>query len=317
MATSFSRQRTRRNSPSRSGAISGIALAAIVLGVAGSVTGCAIDMGRVRETETHEFRFDEREGPLRIRARVDDGQIRVIGASDGGIEIDFEVIARGGSPERARKLLETMQVFAEEKDGEIIVTARRELTGSRWASLRADVEIRIPREAGTELDLLTDDGRIYVHDSIGDLRAESRDGRIEVGRIQGEVAIRTADGSIVGEDIRGSIDAETDDGRIRLSGTFESLRAVTRDGRIIVTGEEAPPTGDWTMRTGDGSVRVQVPPASSLDIEASTGDGRIVNRLEGFEGREEKEYLRGRTGSGAKRIEISTRDGNITLSHEP
>ena len=210
-----------------------------------------------------------------------------------------------------------MRVHAEEKDGEIVVTARRELAGSRWANLRADVEIRIPREASTELDLLTDDGRIYVHDSIGDVRAESRDGRIEVGRIQGEIAIRTADGSILGDDIQGNVDAETEDGRIRLSGTFENLRAVTRDGRIVVTAMETPPIGDWTLRTGDGSVRVEVPTSSSLDIDASTGDGRIVNRLEGFDGREEREYLRGRTGSGAKRIEISTRDGNITLSHEP
>ena len=317
METSFSKRRVPRKPTSRRPAITQTILVAVVAGLAASMNGCAIDTGGFRETETHEFRFEPSDRPWTIRARVDDGEIRVVEADGNEVEVDFEVIARANSKERARKLLESMRVYAEERDGEIVVTARRESTGRRWANSRADVQIRLPRGAAAELDLLTDDGRIYVHDTHGELRAESRDGRIEIGRVRGVLAIRTGDGSILGEDLEGSVDAETEDGRIRLAGAFESLRAVTRDGRINVNSMEAPPTGDWTLRTGDGSIRVAVPTSSSLDIEATTGDGRIVNRLEGFDGREEREYLRGRIGSGGHRIEMTTRDGNIALGHEP
>lgn len=318
MVTSYSKLRSRAES--RRSRLRDFSTAAALVCLAGSVAACHFDHRRVQESADHAFRFPEQTDPWRVRVRVDDGSIRVVGHDGAELEIDVEVVSRSHSSETASSLIESMQIDAQQHPGEVLVTARRDATGlGRFSSLRANVEIRVPNSGiDTELDLFTGDGRVQVQNVNGTLQVETTDGRIEVDGVSGSLNLRASDGSIAGDGLQGDVDADSEDGRIRLSGIFGRIRANTRDGSIDVTCSEVPIlTDDWSLRTTDGAIRVRLPKGSSAELDASTADGRIINHLEEFEGRHDRDYLRGRLGSGGKLIQMKTFDGRITLSADP
>jgi DUF4097 and DUF4098 domain-containing protein YvlB len=217
--------------------------------------------------------------------------------------------------EMARKLLDRIEVEAVQEVNRIQIRGRADRGPERsiGSDLRADVTVRVPAEA--DLDLRTGDGRIRIERVRGVIEAETGDGRISATGTSGRLTLRTEDGSITGSEIEGSVDAVSEDGRIELDGAFETLRVVTSDGSIRVDCRQGTaPTGDWTLRTGDGSVRLSLPASISVDIDATTSDGRIENRLSRFEGRETDRRVHGRTGGGGALVFVSTMDGRIELT---
>ncbi len=89
-------------------------------------------------------------------------------------------------------------------------------------------------------------------------------------------------------------------------------------------------TDDWDISTGDGSVSLYLPSGFGAELDAHTGDGSIRNDLkvdgarlqaEAEPGaaatqppdRNDRRTVRGRLGSGGKRLRIRTGDGTIHL----
>jgi hypothetical protein len=149
------------------------------------------------------------------------------------------------------------------------------------------------------------------------VRAESGDGRIEVEEAKGELRLRTEDGSIAGTRLDASVEAASGDGSIELEGSFTRLEATTSDGSIRIDCREWRETTEgWTIRTGDGAIRVLLPASAAAEIDATASDGRIVNRLSSFDGGgrgESESRLRGKLGPGGPLLFLSTMDGSIEL----
>jgi DUF4097 and DUF4098 domain-containing protein YvlB len=166
-----------------------------------------------------------------------------------------------------------------------------------------------------------------------DLRATSGDGSIKVERVDGRIELRSGDGSIRGRDLSGDVTADTGDGSIRLEDVAGALDAVTADGSIVASGTlsvvkarsgdgsvsvrayaGSRATGDWTISTGDGAVTLELPQGFSAELDAHTGDGRVVvprtlsRDLEGG-----KRTARGRLGEGGRLLRVRSGDGSIVL----
>ncbi len=281
------------------------------------IGGCTIP--RAEQTATERFRF-EITGRSRLEVRLDEGSIYVVGTSSKEVGIVVTKKARAHSAEGALALLDELDVDARQQGDRVQVEVRR-LTGSRTEQrgisfhssfVRSDVEIRVPRE--TDLMLITEDGRIEVERVVGQVETETGDGRLRLREIEGAVRGRTSDGSIVGIDLAGDVDVSTGDGRIELTGNFGRLTAITSDGSIKVRCTmDCSSHDDWMIRSSDGSITLTLPSDFSADLEASTGDGSIINELPVTKSIESKTRIKGTMGRGGKLVLLRTSDGRITI----
>lgn len=277
---------------------------------------CGCDPQRVEESESEEIRFEAGSERPRIEIDIDEGSIEIEGVeSSRAIEGEFVKRARSVDRDSARRLLPRIEIFASDEGGRIRLQGRVEDIPPFGGDLETDLILRVPREA--ELSISTGDGRIHLRGIEGMIRAESGDGRIEVEDASGELRLRTEDGSIAGIGLDASVEAESGDGSIELDGSFPRLEATTSDGSIRVDCREwREPIEGWTLRTGDGSIRIFLPSSAAADIDATASDGRIVNRLSRFEGAlrgESESRLRGKLGGGGPLLFLSTMDGRIEL----
>ena len=71
---------------------------------------------------------------------------------------------------------------------------------------------------------------------------------------------------------------------------------------------------EWMLRTGDGSVSLELPENLAADLYCHTGDGHIdVDLPMTTEGRIKGNELRGKLNGGGKLITVHTGDGSINL----
>lgn len=279
-----------------------------------ALASLSCDSYRVEESTTEELRFDAVD-TRRIEVRVDEGSVDVEPSrAEGVVEAIFRKRARASDRKGALALLETARAEGVQEGATLRVRARTGLsdTLSFGGTLRTDVTLRLPPDI--ELDVRTDDGNIALTDVSGVVSVETEDGRVRLSRIRGDVTVRTWDGSIAGSDLQGAFDVETGDGRVRLDGSFTALRAVTGDGSLrIECREPLALTQDWTIRTLDGSIELELARSLSARLEASSSDGRVVNDLSRFEGITGERRSRGTLGKGGPLILVTTLDGRITL----
>lgn len=274
--------------------------------------GC--DRQRVEDTETEEFRFTIGEHTV-VEVRIENGSVKVVVGASGVVEVVFENRARAADRAGARSLLESVRTEAL-RDGDVVrVKASSVARGAvtLGGGVRTDVTLRVPPRA-IELDIRTEDGRVAIEGVSGALVAETGDGRIRVADVDGIVKLRTHDGSITGVNLTGDFDVLSGDGRIRLDGNFGQLRVVTSDGSVRVSARDMTTiSSDWSIRTSDGSIELTLPKNFDAELDATTGDGRIINNLSRFEGTERRGRVKGTLGSGGPLILLVTMDGRISL----
>jgi DUF4097 and DUF4098 domain-containing protein YvlB len=266
------------------------------------------------ETDSESFTFEVAAEPPFVEVRIDRGPLVVTSSRSGRIDLEVRKTAKAADREAARALLDTVDVEVRELDRGLRIESRAGSGSLLGDTVTTELRLRVP--ASTDLDLRTDDGSVRVEGIEGRLAVDSGDGRVELERVAGEIRVRTADGSIRGSELAGSVDARTDDGRVEIDGRLDALEAVTADGSIRVRVEGSEPralASPWTLRTLDGSIRLELPSELSADVEASTSDGDIDAELERFTGSREEGRLRGRLGDGGALILLVTMDGSIHL----
>jgi len=161
---------------------------------------------------------------------------------------------------------------------------------------RVSIEVHMPRE--------------------GKVNLQTGDGSIELSHLKGEMQMRSGDGHLEINAVDGDLRAHTGDGYIRAAGRFDQLDATTGDGKIeasALSGSNI--RSDWSLRTGDGSVALQIPENLSANVFLHTGDGRITANVPlTLEGEIGKSELRGKLNGGGNLLTIHTGDGSIQLN---
>ena len=288
-------------------------LAPYLIAVSVASSACSIDV-QGEESVLREQKRIPVAGTPDLTVRTFDGSIEIRPWDREEILVDIE--RRAGSVEDARRIV----VDTTEQNGVVRIEARQperdgffEHAGGR--SPRVRMVITVPRQVN--VDARTGDGAILARDLNGRIELRTGDGSIRLQGMDGDITLSTGDGAVTAGELRGRVAITTGDGSVNLSGRLDSLTARTGDGAIDV---DALPGSmmrdDWSISTGDGSVRVRLPADFNADIDAHTGDGGIVTTgVAVARPRDERRArdLRGRVGSGGQMLTIRTGDGAIDI----
>jgi DUF4097 and DUF4098 domain-containing protein YvlB len=158
-----------------------------------------------------------------------------------------------------------------------------------------EVELQVPRNLNSDI--------------------HTGDGSISLESVRGETHLSTGDGSIQADGLDGNLDARTGDGSMHVRGRFDMLTLQTGDGSIDATVENGSKmTSSWSIRTGDGSLRLKLPASFSADLDVHTGDGSIHSDLPVTStGSRRENELRGKLNAGGALLTVRTSDGSVSL----
>ena len=289
--------------------------------LAGSVTllpfvvlsACTINVHGDAYTTREEKRF-EVDGVVELELVSFDGSIEVRGGNRSDVVVEIE---KAGS---SKEIVDSIKVVAEQEGNRIRVEARGPDT-SQWmiGVGRLDRRARLVATVPRDCNLLADsrDGSIKVERLKGRLELRSGDGSVHGYDLDGSVTVDTSDGSIKLQGISGTVDAKTGDGSLTIDGRLTAARLRTEDGSVALRLEPGSAMGEsWDVRTGSGSVSLQIPEGFAAEIDASTGDGAVrADRELGLQvsGEEPRRRLTATLASGKHRLNLRSGDGSIVL----
>ncbi len=178
-------------------------------------------------------------------------------------------------------------------------------------SLRVDVSL--PRDA--DVDIASSDGRVTLAPLTGVERVHTGDGDIEADGLAGELHLSTSDGAIRARGLDGSVEATSSDGAIEIEGRFDRLDLETSDGHVeasALAGSKV--ASGWSLRSGDGRLRLRIPSDLAADLDLHSGDGSIRLDLPiQVTGQIARHDLRGKLNGGGAVIRMRSGDGSIRV----
>lgn len=171
------------------------------------------------------------------------------------------------------------------------------------------IEVRVP--AGARVEIARCAGA-DVTGIAGDVSVHSTDGHVTLADLTGSVDARSDDGYVRATNVRGDrLALESQDGHLALDDVaVSSLQGTTRDGRIEAQGLRV--SGDASLQTDDGSVRVALAPDADLTIDATTRDGNISVDGSTVDG-DDSAQRTVRVGAGTGQMKLATADGSIHI----
>lgn len=223
-----------------------------------------------------------------LRLEAGDGAVVVTPSASNAIEARIETVGWRIGPSE-------VQVVDRQMGDRVELELR--VPRVRWGVGRRSIRVELRVPPSIRANLRTSDGSITVEGLKGDTRLFSGDGRIRVS------------------DVEGALEATTNDGSIRVSGRFDSLQLNSGDGSIeadVKPGSRL--NSSWRIKTGDGHVKIRLPQELAADVEAHTGDGRVVSDLPVVvTGTIRRSELRGKLNGGGPLLSVRTGDGGISL----
>lgn len=231
-------------------------------------------------------------GTPELRVETNDAEIRVNSADASAIEVHVTT--------------EGLQIASDK----VRITERQ--MGNR-------VEVEVHRPSETHFFTIHPRSR-YIRIDVtvprqANLNLHTSDGNVSIDGVKGEMRVDTSDGHIEGDRLDGAFDAHSSDGHIRVRGRFDALQLRSGDGRIEAEAlQGSKMSSGWSVRSGDGSVRLSVPDGFAADLDAHTGDGHItLNFPVTMSGSFDRSTVRGKINGGGQFLELRTGDGNITV----
>jgi DUF4097 and DUF4098 domain-containing protein YvlB len=162
-------------------------------------------------------------------------------------------------------------------------------------SRHVNIDIHMPRQ-----------GKVYLR---------TGDGEIRLANFKGNMDVDSGDGSQELTGLDGILRSHTGDGRIQADGRFDGLDLSTGDGRIearALAGSTS--QNNWSLRSGDGSVTLEIPDKFAADVDLHTGDGHInLDMPLTVDGRMDHNHVHGKLNGGGNLLTIHTGDGSIRL----
>jgi DUF4097 and DUF4098 domain-containing protein YvlB len=260
-----------------------------------------------------------------VHVNTNDGSVSIVTGENK--QVEFRVEYHGF------ELDKSLHIESDQKGDRVELTARivNRLGFSFGNTRRLHIEVRMPKDADLQVEtgdgsvessklsgnisIRTHDGSINASHLSGNIELRSGDGSLTVNSLSGVVRLHTGDGAIEGSDLDGSMDAYSGDGHVRLSGRFDNLKVKTGDGSIdthVLLGSKL--DAGWSIVTGSGSVDLALPNDLQVDLDATTGDGRISMDIPvTVQGTISRSKVRGKIGGGGQTLTIHTGDGSIHL----
>ena len=293
----------------------------------------------------------------RVEARTNDGPVEVRGAGGpvsltvrngaawaSGIEGPLAIEARRASVEvdgvagAATVDAEGAPVWVSGAESSVTVRGRNAPVAVEDSFGPIEIEtriapIRLERIGGSAV-LRSEFGDVVAMSIEGPLEIRTDSADLEVRRARSGAAIQAAGGVLVLDDVAGPLTVTSGRGEVRASrlsgaadftGDAGGITVRGFGGALSVTSGDAEVDvatdalgGEVGLVTERGDIRLALPSAGSFSLSAETDGGDVDSEFT-LERREADGRSRweGRAGSGAERVTISTREGDITLRSHP
>jgi hypothetical protein len=281
---------------------------AAALGTGLLLTGCIdIDFGSSdRYQEPFHYSYDLRPG-ARVNLESFNGSVEITGWDQNKVEITG--VKYASTEDGLRALRVDVRNEADYLD---VRTERPSVRHGNWG---ARYTVQMPK--GAVLDrITTTNAQIRVRNLDSGGRFKTSNGAIRAENLKGLVDARTTNGMIEVHNIAGGATMKTTNGRIRAEDVGGECSAETSNGSIELAMQSVPKSG-IRAETSNGAITVRLPSGAGAQLEANTTNSSIntemdvngnVNGVTGNRG-----HLSGTIGAGGPLIELSTRNGRISV----
>lgn len=249
-------------------------------------------------------------GKPRLTVDAGDGSVSIVARDQN--QIDAHVTTRGWRIGPDVKIIQHQTGNAVE----IHIRVPHEIFHFFGAMHSLHVELDVPDNA--DLQIHTSDGSINCDGVSGAISLDSGDGSISAQGLSGSVHLHSGDGSIRASGVDGSLVASSGDGRIAVRGRFDSLDLHSGDGSIEASAAPGSRTSSaWSLRSGDGSIRLALPANFAAELDAHTGDGHIhLDFPVTISGMISRSTIHGKLGAGGGPLVLRSGDGSIHIEKE-
>ena len=275
-------------------------------------------------SETVEKRFTV-SGMPRVRVSNVSGETRIRADQPGTVFVRARIRIRGMLGDRAKRILENVEVGMRQDGDEILIEPRLYQQERGWLDLFrgggvvVDLDILTPRES--QLEVTTVSGEVGVTGTRGPVEIRSASGEVSIEDVQGPLRLRSVSGDLGVSEHAGLLDANS------VSGDLEVRRSRVRLGDIVTVsgdvGIEAvlsDPRQESRVRTVSGDVELSLA-EGAFEIEQKTvsGDLDVDDDLRARVERPDRRDRRVAIGQGGARLRVKSVSGDLSLrrSGEP
>jgi DUF4097 and DUF4098 domain-containing protein YvlB len=214
---------------------------------------------RAEASEVVEHRFTVT-GMPRLHVNNVSGETEITVGAAGEVFVRARKRVHGWSEERARRLLENVEIRLEQDGDDIIIEPRLFQQERGWLELfrggrvAVDLDVRVPRE--TQVEAVTVSGDLSLTGTRGPAELRSVSGDVSVNDVQGPMRLRSVSGDVSATGYAGKLDANS------VSGEIEIDRSRVRDPDVVTV-------------SGDVSIDALFATAGSAESRVKTVSGDI------------------------------------------
>ena len=274
------------------------------------------DVGGESYSDTTEERFAFKQTP-RLRVRNVSGETTITAAGAPG---EIRVVARkrvsASSEDRAKRLLQNLEVRMEKRGDELLVEPHLYEQERGWLDLfrgkrfRVDFEITVPQECA--VDAQTVSGELSVEGVRGPVEIQTVSGDVRLEDLQGPMRLKSVSGDVDCRRYVGHLEGNTVSGDLTFAGThLRSSQIHTVSGDVDFDGR-LDARKEHRFKTISGDIELALAePDVTIDYRTASGDiecelpARIMRR-----GRKEYSVV---VGGGHGHVGVKTVSGDLTV----
>ena len=278
-----------------------------------------------------EFKLD---GLGNLKVQTSGGNIQVSAHESNTVRVEMYLQKNGRSvdagDERGEELLEDFKIDISQSANTVSAIAeKKNLSGFNFGN-QASISFRVyvPKRiscslhtSGGSIDLTgvegiqevkTSGGNLNLQDIEGKTEGHTSGGNILIADYTGIIKARTSGGSIKLQDSKGEFDIHTSGGSIKIEEVAGNIDAHTSGGSIkanLLTLDQ-----HVRLHTSGGNIDAVLPAGIGLDLDLK-GE-RVNTRLQNFNGKADKDRIRGSMNGGGIQVVMSTSGGHVDVEYQ-
>lgn len=268
-------------------------------------------------SETIEKRF-EVAGPPLLRVSNVSGETDITVGETSEVLVRARKRIRGWSEDRAKRLLENVEIRMEQDGSEIRVEPRLFEQERGWLDLfrggrvAVDLDIRVPREVAVEASTVS--GDLSITGTRGQHEVRSVSGDVTLDDVQGPVLLRTVSGDVSATAYAGRLEANSTSGDIEIRRSrVRTPDVVTVSGNVDIRSVALPADGgEGRVKTVSGDIEIAIATDDAeVDYQTVSGDTLVeVPALVEKQGRRDRRIV---IGKGGPRLRVKSVSGDLRI----
>lgn len=266
-------------------------------------------------TEVVEKRF-RLAGMPRIETANVAGSTVIRGGRGEEVVVRATKRAQAESAERARRVLENVDVIIEQEGDSVRVSQRAFLVERGWLGLlrdrRAvvDYEIDVPDRA--EVEARSTSGDVRVERVQGPVEVQTVSGDVQLDDVRGPLRARSVSGDVVASAFAGALEANSVSGDLRFErSALRSAQVRTVSGDVAVAARLAG-AGPFGVTTVSGDVELLTPSTCTVVLHTMSGELRTEGSAR-IQRASRREFI-ATQGEGGPDVDVRTVSGDVLLA---